>query len=227
MKKLTYEFIKEEIEKVEGYKLLSEEYVNNKTKLELKCSEGHVFNSTYNLWNMKRRCPYCYGNKKLTYEFIKEEIEKVEGYKLLSKNYKNARSKLKVQCNRGHIYYPTYDNFKNGKRCSICNNSKSEKEVFNIVNFLYEGKVFRNNRTQIINLLTNRNLELDIWIPFLNKAIEFNGEYWHSSDDVKYRDAEKVKQCKEKNIDLLVIWYKDWKNNKNKVIKQIKLWMNL
>ena len=288
MKKLTYEFVKEQIESVKGYKLLSTEYINANTKLKIQCDKGHEYNNTYGHFYTGQRCPVCVGNQKhsyeyvkgeieskgykllskeyinsrtklrlecpkgheckldyhdfkkgmgcitcagnqkLTIEFVKEQIEKVEGYKLLSKNYKNARSKLKVQCNRGHIYYPTYDNFKNGKRCSICNNnSKSEKEVFDIVNFLYEGKVFRNNRTQIINLLTNRNLELDIWIPFLNKAIEFNGEYWHSSDDVKYRDAEKVKQCKEKNIDLLVIWYKDWKNNKNKVIKQIKLWMNL
>ena len=38
MKKLTYEYVKEQIEK-EGYKLLSSEYVNSREKLELKCSK--------------------------------------------------------------------------------------------------------------------------------------------------------------------------------------------
>ena len=35
-------------------------------------------------------------SKKLTYEFVKKQIEK-DGYKLLSESYKNAHIKLKVQ----------------------------------------------------------------------------------------------------------------------------------
>lgn len=57
--------------------------------------------------------------KKLTYEFVKSEIEK-ERYKLLSKEYKNARFKLKVQCSKKHVYKVSYDNFRCGKRCSMC-----------------------------------------------------------------------------------------------------------
>jgi hypothetical protein len=58
-------------------------------------------------------------------------------------------------------------------------------------------------------------LELDVWFPDLNKAIEFNGDYWHSKENVKQRDVEKIIQCKEKNIDLLIINEKEWKQNKN------------
>lgn len=39
--------------------------------------------------------------KKLTFEFVKEQFEK-EGYKLLSTEYENAHTKLKVRCNKGH-----------------------------------------------------------------------------------------------------------------------------
>jgi hypothetical protein len=42
-------------------------------------------------------------SKKLTYGFVKEQIESF-GYTLLSKEYTNARTKLSIQCNEGHIY---------------------------------------------------------------------------------------------------------------------------
>ncbi|MFW6377676.1 MAG: hypothetical protein ACOCZ5_03420 [bacterium] len=42
-KKLTYEHVKSYIESFEGYKLLSEEYENNRTKLKIQCPEDHTF----------------------------------------------------------------------------------------------------------------------------------------------------------------------------------------
>lgn len=38
--------------------------------------------------------------KKLTYKYVKEQIERVEGYKLLSKKYIDSQTKLKIQCNK-------------------------------------------------------------------------------------------------------------------------------
>lgn len=40
---------------------------------------------------------------KLTYEFVKEQIEK-EGYKLISEEYKNCRDKLNIECDKGYIF---------------------------------------------------------------------------------------------------------------------------
>ena len=40
MRKLTYEFVKEQFEK-EGYTLLSEKYINCFTKLDYICPKGH------------------------------------------------------------------------------------------------------------------------------------------------------------------------------------------
>lgn len=56
--------------------------------------------------------------KKLTYEFVKEQIEK-EKYKLLSEEYIGIHDKLEVKCNNEHKYYVTYNNFKQGQRCSV------------------------------------------------------------------------------------------------------------
>ena len=83
-------------------------------------------------------------------------------------------------------------------------------------------KMIRNDRTQIKNPLTNCTLELDIWIPSLNKAIEFNGDYWHSDKYTKTKDKIKVKQCEEKNINLLVIKECDYNTQKHDIINNIK-----
>ncbi len=75
--------------------------------------------------------------------------------------------------------------------------------------------VIENDRSQIINPKTGYNLELDIWIPELKKAIEYNGEYWHNNIIAEYRDSQKQLQCKNKGIDLLIIKEENWVNNKD------------
>lgn len=52
--------------------------------------------------------------KKHPYEYIKSQFEK-EGYKLLSKKYIDALSKLKAKCPNGHNYKVKYGNFYQGQ----------------------------------------------------------------------------------------------------------------
>jgi len=42
-KKLTIEQVKQRVEENVGFKLLSAEYINSKTKLEFQCPEDHTF----------------------------------------------------------------------------------------------------------------------------------------------------------------------------------------
>ena len=226
----TYDYIKEQLEK-EGYKLLSNEYKNNKTKLKLQCPKGHIWYVRWDIFLAGNRCLICSGKKKHTYEYVKNQIETV-GYKLLSKKYENTTKKIKVQCPKGHIYNVKFGNWLHLKhRCPYCiyadSKSKQEKELFEIIKSFTFETVIENDRTQILNPKTRRYLELDILIPNLNKAIEFNGEYWHASDYSKYKDKQKVIQCKNKNIDLLIIWYKDWINNKTVCINILKTFLQV
>jgi len=210
--------IKEYIESF-NYKLLSTEYKDNRTKLELQCSEGHIFKMAYGSFkNQNYRCPECAGNRKFIIEDIKEYIESFD-YKLLSTEYVNIFSKLKIQCLKGHIYAVTYNNFKNhNRRCPECSNSKMfskpEKEIAEYVKENYTGDVVENDRTQIVNYWTGVGLELDVWMPEARKAIEFNGSYWHNNENAKWHDEIKKKQCIQKKIDLLVIQEQDWYNDK-------------
>jgi len=58
--------------------------------------------------------------RKLLYDDVKKQIESVNGYKLISTEYKNSHAKLKIKCPNNHEYKVNLANFKSGKRCPIC-----------------------------------------------------------------------------------------------------------
>ncbi|KKM90327.1 hypothetical protein LCGC14_1239770 [marine sediment metagenome] len=120
MKRLSYEFVKEQFEK-EGYELLSKEYVNNHTKLGYICSEGHNHATTWNKFKGGVRCPHCSKySRKYTIDEIKSAFEK-EGYTLLSTKYKKAKDKLLCICSNGHAYKVSWYEWNGlGSRCAEC-----------------------------------------------------------------------------------------------------------
>ncbi len=66
--------------------------------------------------------------------------------------------------------------------CPICQIkvSKAEDEIYKFITSIYNNTVDRNNRNIIKSKYKNRFLELDLYLPDINLAIEFNGSYWHS-----------------------------------------------
>jgi len=212
---LSYKFVKDQFEK-EGYRLLIEEYINTNQKLNYICPRGHKHNISWHNWQKGQRCFYCNGNIKPTIEFIRSEFAK-EGHRLLTTEYKNAHQKLDCICPKGHKGTSTWNNWKNGHRCPYCFGSISGEEV-EVRNFVESLgiKVSANDRNQIFNPETGNGLELDIFMPIFNRAIEYNGEYWHRDEN---RDLLKHQLCKSKGIDLLTIWDKEWKAN-NKECKE-------
>ena len=224
--KLTYSYVKNYVESFD-YTLLSLEYRNAHSKLLVRCSLGHEYEVKFNNFQQGQRCPYCAGNVKFTYSYVKNYIESFD-YTLLSVIYINCETKLRVKCPLGHEYKIDFFHFQNrDQRCPECSKrvSKGEQEVKDYIKYM-KYDIIGNDRTQIFNPLTERNLELDIWIPYLNKAIEYNGAYWHSNNYQKIKDKIKVEQCKQKNIDLLVIKEYDWLNNKENEEQKIIKFLN-
>lgn len=109
----------EEYFKKEFYILLTKEYINNKTKLDYICSNGHKHNITWNSFKNGVRCPYCANNGIPDISAIKS-IFLEAGYKLITRSYKNARTKLKSICKVGHVHYTTWNAFQQGRRCKEC-----------------------------------------------------------------------------------------------------------
>ena len=117
--------------------------------------------------------------------------------------------------------------------CTICNPLKreysyGEKEVLSYVSSIYDGAILENDRTVI------KPKELDIYLPELHLAIEYNGDYWHANPkyysedhiigeatakEVWKEDKQKINRCIKARIELLIIWEDDWVNRQD-VVKQ-------
>jgi hypothetical protein len=215
--KFTYEYVKECIES-RGYTLLSHEYTKNTDKLHVRCDKGHLVDIKFSTFKVGQRCRICAGNQRHSYEYVKEYIEK-EGYILISTRYINALKKIKIKCPRGHIFQMSFNGFKYGYRCVKCaiedGGSTPEKEILSYIKEHYNGVIIPNDRETIYNYWTKKWLELDIYLPELKKAIEYNGEYYHKSDNAKWLDMIKKKRCRQLGIDLLIINDNEWMINKD------------
>lgn len=72
--------------------------------------------------------------------------------------------------------------------------------------------------------------QLDILIPELNIAIEFNGNYWHSdkflmkNHNMTSEEYHTMKSlmCKEKGINLLFVWEYDWYENSDLILQELE-----
>ena len=231
--KYKYEYIKEYIESF-GYKLISKEYINARIKLEVECPESHKYKSTFDNFKHGYRCPYCYGNVKYKYEYIKEYIESF-GYKLISKEYINVFNKLEVECPKGHRYKVNFNNFQNGYRCPICNQSSGEQEIFRI---LEKYNITYIPQHKFKNCVDKNELSFDFYIPLFNIIVEFDGkqhfEVVNFNNDeecialekfnlIKKHDNIKTQYCKNNNIKLIRIPYWDFNNIENILIKELNL----
>lgn len=229
--KYTYDEVKKYIESY-GYELLSKEYKNAKTHIWVKCPNGHgEYQTTFTNFKRGSRCNEC-GNKRIgdtlrhSYNYIKSSIESEHGYKLISKEYKNNATPLEVECPKGHRFSISYYHWHEGQRCSVCQaqnySSKAEKEILYYLKNIYDGKINPNDRNIIKNPNNNHFLELDIYLPEINKAIEFNGTYWHSFPERKLCDKIKKEECNKIGIDLLVVLEEDWLKDKNSCFNNIE-----
>jgi len=106
-----------------GGKCISEKYIDIKTKLQWQCSEGHLWWTTPALIKRGSWCPICSGNSRQTIGEMKK-ISKQRGGECLSEEYINSHTKLKWECGKGHIWYATPNNIKQGHWCPECAGNK-------------------------------------------------------------------------------------------------------
>jgi len=110
----------------------------------------------------------------------------------------------------------------NDEICLNCNprisgKSKMENDLYQFISENYSGEILRGNKS----ILSGR--EIDIYLPEMNLAFEFNGLYWHSEiHKDKFYHQKKTKDCLDLGIELIHIWEDDWLY-KNSIIKSIIL----
>lgn len=109
-----------------GFKVLSTEYVNNKTKMLYQCPNGHVFERVAKDFLRYKTCPYCTGKHNYSDEEFKNKIKLLTNneYEVISP-YISTHKKVTfrhIKC--GNTFDMSPSNFLNGNRCSFCYKKK-------------------------------------------------------------------------------------------------------
>ena len=98
-----------------------------KSRILIKCDKGHIYETCFDNFKQGCRCGDCANNKNYSYEYVKNYIENL-GYKLISKEYKNMRDKITVQCDKGHVYETSFRSIKRGCKCQKCSDIKNAEK---------------------------------------------------------------------------------------------------
>jgi very-short-patch-repair endonuclease len=220
-KKLGTEYFIKQSKKIHGdkYDYSLVKYKNNKTKIKIICPIHGIFEQIpQNHLNHNQGCPKCCGNnKKSNIDFIKESKE-THGYKYDYSliEYKNNRSKVKIVCPIHGVFEQNAFSHIKGSGCPICNESKGERKIRN---FLLNNKIVFDSQKKFKNCINILKLPFDFYLIEYNICIEYDGIQHFMPNSkfggetqyikIKINDKIKNKYCKENNIYLLRISYKD------------------
>lgn len=111
-----------------------------------------------------------------------------------------AGKKVWWLCPEGHEYQATLGHRSSGTNCPICNSGRQTSFAEQAV-YYYVKKVFPDAVSRYTGIFAN-SMELDIYIPSIKLAIEYDGEAWHKGDK-KNREKKKYQICKAHGIRLL------------------------
>jgi len=105
--------------------------------------------------------------------------------------------------------------------CTICNPVKSywnSEQENNLKKFITENY----NNEISVNIKLQSKREMDIYLPRLKLAFEFNGVYWHNElyKPINYH-REKTEECEQQGIKLIQIYEDDWLYKQNIVKSRI------
>ena len=192
------------------------EYKGSHKKIKIICSEHGIFKQMPYSHLIGKGCCKCFAKNKCesNEEFIKK-AKQVHGdkydYSLIE--YENVTKKMKIICKKHGIFEQSASYQLRGIGCPICRESKGEEKISKILK-IKNIKFEREKR-----FLDCRNilpLPFDFYISKYNMCIEFDGkqhfikhENWTDLIDIQKRDEIKNIYCKENNIKLYRISYKD------------------
>ena len=176
-------------------------------KVWWKCKEGHEWISAVSNRSEGNGCPYCSGKKALAgYNDLATVSPKLAAEWHPNKNGDLKPSDIRPhygkkvwwRCERGHEWQATVDSRSSGRGCPFCNPQTSFAEQAIL---FYIKQAFSDAVSRDIHL----GMELDIYIPSVFTAIEYDGQAWHNSKNKESIDIQKNNLCMEHNIKMIRI----------------------
>ncbi len=192
-------------------------------KVWWKCSKGHEWQTYIKARNIGIGCPYCSGRyaikgvndlQTINPILAKEwDFGKNSGLKS-GDVLPNSRKKVWWKCSKGHEWQARIDSRNRGTGCPICNSERNTSFPEYALLFYFQKYGFEK-----IHSYKEKGYELDIYIPSLKIAIEYDGYYWHKGkvkDDLQknhkcvidgiklYRIREGLPSLNDSSIDFFV-----------------------
>lgn len=172
-----------------------------------KCDKNHIFENTpLNMTKTdKKSCRFCNGTEAwpgeslgdlfpiLVSEIEPEFRKSFDPFKVTP----GSTKKIKWKCKKNHTWVTTiWSRTGRGTGCSKCKMPYSREEL----RIYTELKlIFKNTKIRFKKF----DEEIDIFIPSLDLAIEFDGYYWHLNKE--QRDIEKTKKLLKNKINVIRI----------------------
>ena len=197
-------------------------YINNKTKIKIKCYKHGYFFQTPNDHKSGKGCPKCgrikqTNKRKCSVDYQKNKFKEIHNNKYIYywKTYKSNTTKMKMKCKKcGTIFFQTPKKHKLIKCCAFCAGTKGEQKIMKV---LQENKVNYIFQHKFIDCKNKLPLPFDFFIPSYNICIEYDGEghfekfRYHNAEnkfiETKINDNIKTKYCESNNIKLIRIPY--------------------
>ena len=180
----------------EHNKLKANDILPNSNKIyHWICSKGHLYTATAGNRSNGYGCPFCTGQKVCvdnSLATINPELAK-EWHPTKNKKTFNEVTSGSNQyawwiCERGHEWRAKINNRNNGKGCKEC--SKGTQSSFpEQAIYFYLKQIYPTT----LNGHKLNNTEIDIYIPELKIAIEYDGYRYHNSDKKLNSDLAKNK----------------------------------
>lgn len=137
-----------------GGQCVSDQYLNNHTKLRWRCAAGHEWEAAPVLIKLGQWCPHCAHVARLSLDAM-VEIASSRGGRCLSTKYVNVGTHLRWKCEAGHKWTATPASIRSGKWCPCCvHNQRLELKAMHRLARRREGKclstVYINNREPLL-----------------------------------------------------------------------------
>lgn len=188
---------------------LMEEFKTTKVSIDNACSDNSIIRDRFEMRGKKVLIQRC---NELGYNITKMAL--------------SIKGLFSYTCNNGHTHTQIVDNFLRGHLCPKCTSaagiSKGETELIDFIKSIYPGWIELKDRSIL------EGKELDIVLPDIGIAFEFNGTYWHQEDKVgKYYHQEKTQNTSNFGYQLIHVYDYLWESKKNVVKSRISGLLNL
>ena len=224
--------------------LISKKYIDNRKDLKWRCNDcGETVYSNWGTVQSGSKCSYCTNRKvgktnclaiinpELSEEWNVFKNGSLTPYDVLAGTHIKVWWKCR-NCNHEWETSPSKRHHCN-RGCPLCRISRAELKVETFLKRINIPFEFQKTFSGLVGLGYG-NLSYDFYLPQYNLLCECQGQFHdkklyeeHDFERQKEHDRRKREYAKNNNIKLLEIWYWDFNNIEEIIVKELELDLNL